>query len=594
LAYSQETPAKKDSTQLYKDIETYSKKRGFTKFMYKLIFKPAIPAKVKKSAKKKGYKKLIQKPYSAFEGKTIRHIYIKTLDPFGYSITDTNAAPTNFFVKFGDKIHVKSQQMAIQNMLLIRQNQPFDSLLVKESERLVRTRGYVHDVSFFVKIISKNADSVDIYIRELDNWSLIPKMAISSSGFSMNLTDKNFLGLGHESDNSFEWHKAPKIFAYNINYITPNIRNTYINSTLHLGNDQYRNSVRSFAVDRPFFSPFARWAAGISLGQFRKDSVYNSDSWLGSQRYRYNAQDFWAGYALRIFKGNTENKRTTNLISTVRFLRNHYLERPVEMEETQHLFFNENFYLASVGISTRKFVQDKYIFKYGLTEDVPIGKVYNITGGYQLKGATKRFYLGMRLSAGNYHEWGYLSSNFEYGTFFHNNHPEQGVFVAEVNYFTGLMDIGKWKLRQFIKPQVTFGINRFSTDSLALNQGYVMEGFNNSNLSGTSRLLLSLQTQTYAPWNLAGFHFGPFLNFSIGMLGDETSGFKNSIVYTQIGLGVLIKNENLIFSTFQLSIEFYPSVPGKGRDIFNMNSFKTTDFGFRDFEIGKPVSIPFH
>jgi hypothetical protein len=78
------------------------------------------------------------------------------------------------------------------------------------------------------------------------------------------------------------------------------------------------------------------------------------------------------------------------------------------------------------------------------------------------------------------------------------------------------------------------------------------------------------------------------------MLGDETSGFKNSIVYTQIGLGVLIKNENLIFSTFQLSIEFYPSVPGKGRDIFNMNSFKTTDFGFRDFEIGKPVSIPFH
>jgi hypothetical protein len=77
------------------------------------------------------------------------------------------------------------------------------------------------------------------------------------------------------------------------------------------------------------------------------------------------------------------------------------------------------------------------------------------------------------------------------------------------------------------------------------------------------------------------------------MLGDETTGFKSSKVYTQIGLGVLIKNANLVFNTFQISIAFYPSIPGKGQDIFKYNSFKTTDFGFRDFEIGKPATILF-
>jgi hypothetical protein len=62
-------------------------------------------------------------------------------------------------------------------------------------------------------------------------------------------------------------------------------------------------------------------------------------------------------------------------------------------------------------------------------------------------------------------------------------------------------------------------------------------------------------------------------------------------VFSQIGLGVLIKNANLVFNTFQISISFYPLIPGIGQDVFKMNSFRTTDFGFRDFEIGKPARV---
>jgi hypothetical protein len=75
------------------------------------------------------------------------------------------------------------------------------------------------------------------------------------------------------------------------------------------------------------------------------------------------------------------------------------------------------------------------------------------------------------------------------------------------------------------------------------------------------------------------------------MLSDALTGFNDSKVYSQIGLGVLIKNENLVFNTFQISISFYPLIPGKGQNVFKMNSFKTTDFGFRDFEIEKPAKM---
>jgi hypothetical protein len=360
---------------------------------------------------------------------------------------------------------------------------------------------------------------------------------------------------------------------------------------VHYSVDQFRNFTKSISIDRPFFSPFARWAAGVNLMQLRKDSIFAIDSIL--QRYKFNAQDYWAGYAVQIFKGNTEYYRTTNFISAVRFSRRRYLEKPNEMYDTLHKFSNEDFYLASIGISARRYVLDKYIFNFGLTEDVPIGKVYNLTAGYQEKNNIGRFYLGARVSLGYYYPWGYLTSDFEYGTFFHGSHAEQGILTAGVNYFTGLLEIGKWKLRQFVKAQINIGINRLPSDSITLNDGYGIDGFNSPTLAGPSRLLLRLQTQTYAPWNLIGFRFGPYLVFSLGMVGDETRGFKNSTMYSQIGLGVLIKNDYLIFGTFEFSIAFYPLIPGRGSDIFKFNAFTTKDFGLRDFEIGKPAIITY-
>lgn len=590
FAFGQHPQAKTDSTKIYKNIESYSKRSKFTKFAYSLIFKPIETS----PPNKKVNKNQLKKRNIAFEGKIIRHINIETLDPFGYSITDTIAASQNFFSNIGNKLHVKTQHITIRNLLLIRENQLFDSLLVKESERLIRRSGYIRDVSFLVKSTAKKSDSVDIFIRELDNWSIIPNMDVSTSHIKINLNDKNFIGLGHESQNEFSRYTITGNYAYNTSYIIPNFRNTFVNSTIHIDKDQFGSSNRNFSIDRPFFSSFARWAAGVNFThQFRHDYIHVNDTLYEPQRFKFNSQDFWVGNAIRIFKGNTENNRTTNFISAIRFLRIRYLEKPIETYDPQHFYGNENFYLASFGISARKYVQDYYIFNYGITEDVPIGKVYSLTGGYQLKNNSERLYLGMRFSFGNYNDWGYLSSNFEYGTFFRGSHTEQGVFNIGVTYFTGLFEIGEWKIRQFIKPQLTIGLNRFYYDSLTLRNGYGLIGFNSVALTGTKRLLFALQTQSYAPWNFIGFRFGPYFIYSLGMLGDEASGFKKSRVYSQIGLGVLIKNEKLVFNTFQISIAFYPLIPGSGRNVLKINPFRTTDFGFRDFEIGKPATVLF-
>ncbi len=328
----------------------------------------------------------------------------------------------------------------------------------------------------------------------------------------------------------------------------------------------------------------------LFASQIKKDSLKDINSVYVPVTLKFRTQDYWAGKAFQLFKGNTEDLLVTNLILAARYLHIRFLEKPAEDLDPFNYYSGENFFLATAGISTRKYVQDRYIFRFGVTEDVPIGSVYSLTGGYQVKNNSGRLYLGMRVYFGNYNEWGYLSSNFEYGTFFHASHSEQGVVTIGVNYFTGLFEIGKWRFRQFVKPQLTVGINRFPTDSLTINDGYGLDGFSSPALSGINRLLFTLQTQSYAPWNVFGFRLGPYLTYSLGMLSDAVTSFKDSKVYSQFGFGVLIKNENLVFKTFQISVSFYPLIPGRGQNVFKMNSFKTTDFGFRDFEIEKPAS----
>lgn len=591
-ASAQEVPVKKDSTIIYKNIETYSKRNKFTDFVYSLIFKPAARKPKKKSVQKKGFLIPVQKDYKIFEGKTIRKIEIVTLDPFGYSAADTSVSRQNFLYKTGNGLHIKTQGLAVRNLLLIRKNTQFNSLLVKESERLVRLQNYVQDVSFYAKISAPGSDSVDIFIREKDKWSMIPYLAVSNNGMRFSITDRNIGGTGHEFHNSYSKDFDTGINSFNSYYSIPNIRNTYIRTTLRYDADGAGNSRRGISAERPFYSPYTKLAAGITLLSFaNKDTLKYINSVYIPQNLKFNIQDYWAGKAFQIFRGNTENERATSLIVSARYLSIRYSEKPQEFYDPLKIWSNEDFYLGSIGISTRKYVQDKYIFKYGYVEDVPVGSVYNITGGYQLRNGSRRLYLGTRVAFGGFNRLGYISTNLEYGTFFHRSVAEQGVFIGEINYFSGLTDAGRWKFRQFIKPQITIGINRFSYDSLTLNDGYGVDGFHSPSLSGNKRLTVTFQTQSYSPWTFAGFRFGPYINYSFGLLADDNVRFINSKMYSQLSIGVLIKNQNLVFATFQLSFSYYPIIPGIGNNIFRFNSISTTDFGYRDFNIGKPSPV---
>jgi hypothetical protein len=595
-------PAKQDTTKvkkedMYKRLENYSKRKRFTKFIHKLVFRPVTkqkPSHTRQDIKNKTPEMI--NDFSRFEGKIVRKIDIHTLDPFGYSINDTTKHPDSWIENFGNNVHIKTKQLTIRNLLLIKRNKPLDSLLVKESERLIRSQRYIRRVVIRPVPVGTSNDSVDVEVRVLDSWSLIPNGSFSGSSTSFEVTERNFLGLGHEFRNDFNKKFNSGETSNLTRYTIPNIMNTYINATVNYEIWKSDNYSKSFGLERKFFSAYTKWAGGAYVeSRFVKDSLPDINNEWAVQNFKSDAQDLWAGYAFKIYKGDSEEERTTRLVTTGRYFSQHYKERPSFLYDSIGFFSNEKLYMGSIGLTSRKFVQDKFLFNYDIVEDIPIGKVYSMTVGMQRKNSERRFYLGGRYAFGNYYNWGYLSLNMELGSFYYRGNTEQTTLRFDVLYFTNIKDWGRWRFRHFIRPELVFGDNRMPIvkDLLNLNGDNGIQGFNTRTLLGTKKLVLTLQTQSYSPWNVFGFRLNPFANFSMGVIGDEEHKLYESKLYTKIGVGLLIYNDYLIFNSFQLSFAFYPSIPDQGYNIFKTNSFKNDDIQLPDFQVGKPTVVPY-
>lgn len=553
--------------------------------MHGLIFKP-IRTKAKN---------IKQKKHKNIDGKIIRNIKIVTLDPFGYSDTDTTAQPSNWSLRTGNRLHLKTKEFAIKNLLLFKKNSPYNSFSIKESERIIRSQRFVNRVTISEELISNSSDSVDVYIRVLDSWSTVPKFEVSNSRFSVGLNENNFFGSGQQFDYRFTNRFTDGKNANNLAYTIPNIKNTFIKTKLKYQTDLDNNYTKSIDIERPFYSSLTKWAGGIFLEQqFRKDTLQGLDLIYEKQNFKYSSHDFWIGKAFDIFKGDSINEKTTNLIFTGGFKNKDYIESPSIDYDPIDFYSNEKTILMGIGINTREFIQDKYIFKNGIIEDVPIGRIYGITAGYQYKDKNWRPYLGAQISFGNYHPWGFLSTNLEIGTFFNHSKTEQTAFSFQANYFTNLIELGNWKLRQFIKPQVLIGLNRKNSigDQLSINENYGIQGFNSA-VYGNHKMVMTLQTQSYAPKDIGGFRMNPYFNYTIAVIGNSQNSLQKTKTYSKIGVGVIISNDYLVFSSFQFSLSYYPTIPFEGDTIFRTNAFQTTDFGFQTFELAKPRTVLF-
>jgi hypothetical protein len=579
---------KKDSLAFYKKIKGLSSKRKFTRWVYEAIFKDStsnyiVTPKVKAD------------DYDKYQGKIIRKIEIVSLDPFGTSVNYPDRVIENPLMKTGNKLHSKSKELILKNQLLIKKGEALDPLSLRESERILRKTTYIRDAKISITPIKNSRDSVDIVVVVQNLWSLLPTITSDGPYYAVSLQETNFMGLGQGFQNSVTFRPDSLNHAVlNGSYSIPNIKHSFITAIAYYSTST-TNSVKGMSVNRKFYSPLTKWAGGIDQTLVSSTNPYlPSDALNTSYSIQYRNQDYWFGRSFKLHPGHTDAARSSRLVIAGRLLNIHYTERPTATVDSLHIFQHNTFYLGSVGYSTSKYYKDEYIFRFAINEDVPEGSLFTLIGGLEKKELFVDYYIGAKAAAGRHFEnIGYLSGGAEYGTFFKSLQTQRGVINLDFTYISDRLKINRYGIRQFIYYHLTEGIQRQSYETVNINGNKGLYGFESNTLRGKSKIYLNLQSVIFTPWNLVGFQFAPVVFAGFGMMsGEPTFSFKSPI-YQVYGIGVLVRNENLIINSFRFSLAFYPNEPGRAGLDFKINPFGAYDLRFNDFFLSKPGPVAY-
>lgn len=575
--------------QAYKDIKEYSNKNKLFKSLHKVLF-----TNKGDNQKPKQQDTTPEIDYKLYNGKIIRNIDIQTYDPFGFSLTDSARLPKNKIEKGGNWLHVKTKKLTIRNMLLLKRNKPFNELEVKETERIIRSQRYVRQIIITPIPLKNTPDSIDIDIKVLDSWSISPTGTISDSGGSVGLVDRNFGGLGHYFSNQYSTRITDNKHAFRSQYQVNNIANSFVNLGAIYQIDFEKHFQKSIYIDRPFYSPLSKYAGGLAISQtFYRDSLPDMSNNFVYTNLRYNLYDAWVARSFRI--KNTNSKEITNFVTAIRYSVTNYKEKPSLIYDPKELYSNQQLFLGSIALTSNQYVKTKFLFNYGIIEDISVGSVFSVTGGFQRKNEKNRPYLGAKFSMGKYINQHFYGFETEWGSFFNEQNLEQTVFRVEGLYFSKAFEIKNWKIRQFINAQVVYGSHRidYIKDKITLNGKYGIEGFDSYTLTGTKKVLLTLQTQSYAPGQILGFRFSPYAAAGFGWIGDKKERFVSNNLYSKIALGIMINNDYIIFQNIQLSFAYYPTIPGTGRNIIKTNNLRNDNFDLMHFNNVRPAIVPF-
>lgn len=585
-----------DTLKLYLKIKKVAYRHRFTTLLYHSIFVDPTPVKIlPQDSKIRIDDTKESNPYALYEGRVIRSIEIQVLDPFGFSINDTAVKVGNPFQKVGNKYHRTSRKWIISNLLLFEENDTLDLLRIGESERLLRSTPYINDAWIYVYGDSLSGDSVDIKVNVHDKWTVDAPIVITRTGGRLTLRDRNLGGVGQTFEQHLGYHIPSNDYELRGKFRVNNLQQTYISSEYFYTYSRDLKLV-GFAFDRPFYSPLTKWAGGIIMYQSWGNYSYYDPSLPGENRTPLNTLNFdtWLAQSYRPPARELKHRRITNVVIALRYAGTRYQQRPSFLIDSTRQNIHGSLYLSSVGFSIAKFYKDRYIFRFGANEDVPEGLLFQVLFGLHKKEMMHiKYYTGLELSRGkHYKKFGYISAYAVYGTFYNGFSRNNSTLNTGFNYFSNLIVKRQWLFRQFVYFKYIHGFNKPVTERITIRPDE-MYGFHSGLISGTEKAILNFETVIYAPYNFLGFKFAPVLLAGFGMINAGGLPFGRSPVYQSYATGLLIRNENLLTASFEITFGVYPK-PAEGSSTYaRFNPVTSFSLKVRSFTTGKPNIVAY-
>lgn len=536
------------SVAFYDTLKVRAEKNRLTRLLYDLV----IVDKAGSSPLRENMGST--KPFSQYDGLTIRKCEIIRLNAFGTDINDPQYYDPSGVEKFLNSTYFKSRYFVLKKYLLFAEGDTVSSLTMADNERLLRDLTFIEDVRIEVIPVDEKIADVVVIIRETYPFGFDVSLSDFTSGKVM-LFNRNFGGFGHELDISvpyrFDEYPYPGIGA---KYAVRNIAHSFSNLIMDFS-DGLGTTAAGGAFSRSFVSSETKyaWSASVRMIRTREDL----DTMMTPEPLHYTYQDYWAARSFML-----DRDRVTRLIISARFVNNNVFTRPEIDPYSYYRLQRYRLYMGSVALSTQKFINTSLIYSYGRTENIPYGYLLEFDAGSEFNEFKHRSYVGLKASYGNIFDgFGYLYAGIGFSTFYNDGQTEQGMLQSTIRYFTPLIQTGNSRVRAFLNIYYMRGFNRYTDEALFLKSSSLLRGFSNDSINGNNRIVVSVEPVLFINKPFYGFRFAVFAFADAGMIYNGTldkGDYHNAVA---AGFGVRVRNDLLVFNTIQLRFGFYPGAP---------------------------------
>lgn len=577
--------AQNDTVNVYEKIKNTAVRYKLTTWLYYSIFVDPKPNEYPKEPSSLEDK--IVNPYLNYEKKIIRNIKIIVRDPFYLTGADSLETEDVFLKRTGNWLHVKTRPWVIRNKLLFKKGDTLNALALSETERLLREPSFVNDAAIFLTG-DPSGDSVDVNVLVSDKWSLTAPVVLTDIDGNVRLREQNIIGLGHQFEQYVGFNRK-EIETYSGYYNIANIDHTFISGRVYYEVNKTA-TIAGIAFDRPFYSPLAKWAGGITITRSWKFSELTDSTDNLTKRIPQNTWfcDLWAGKTFKLKSRKKLFDQSTNIVAAVRYFTNQR-DKSSDLSGLTNSNINSSSFIGNIGLSLQQYYKDKFIYRFGSNEDIPHGILFQLLYGVQINESQKpKYYLGFEAARAKRFSYGYFSSAFSYGIFFNRYMSNDITINYRFDYISRLFRLGNWYVREFAKFGIVYGENKPPDQRLTLN-GEDLYGLKNS-AQGLSKTYVNYEIVAYAPYNIIGFRFAPVILTGLGSIMDINTTRINGHIYQAYALGLMIRNENLLVNTFQVSVGVYPY----NNNLFQYNPITSFTLKVKAFSVSKPDFVSYY
>jgi len=558
----------------YNAIRSKANRNFITRELFSFAF--SQPVKHEKLNPKNDLDKS-ENSFIPYQGKKIRTVHFRKLSPFGTSVNDTTIQAISWSAKTANKLHTESRDNIIMSNLLFNKGDTVNPIQLADNERILRDLIYIRDAR--IEVIPVAEDSADIIVITKDVWSLaVDGKYYSPEIASVRLYDRNIFGTGQHFENDISMNlNDRKPIGYSGSYLVNNLFGSFISTKLTY-TDSYGTKNHEIDVYRSFLAHEFNYAGGI---KFQNYSTIVESGITEKTNIGYNFVDAWLSRSYKLKRINTGTSAENQLFAAGRVNNMTFSRRPAVEPDSNYLYFNKSLILATLAMSKNNYFTGTQIYTSGLSEEIPYGYLFELTFGKEFNEFQDRYYAMMKILHGGFFGYAYLNTGIIAGGFIHKNHWEQSAVVLKANAFSKKIIMGGYAFRQFIDLNYTFGINRFDNENLHLNGDYNIRGLNGDSLKGNYRLICKLEQVAFMPKAFWGFETSVIIFEDIGFISPHAA-FHHEDFYAGFGPGFRVGNENLFFSTLQISFAYYPVVPSGGNNFLvkltGINVFKPDNF----------------